>query len=64
MDLGFKCIFIFLFYKREIKRMSNILKAFIGIENVTKGNRINNINEGLEVYIKNIFANTISGTNE
>ena len=50
--------------------MSNILKAFlnivnnyqINITNVTQGNnRANNMGEGLETYIKDIFANT---TNE
>ena len=47
--------------------MSNILKAFINIvnnyqiniTNVTQGNnRANNMGEGLETYIKDIFANT------
>jgi hypothetical protein len=53
--------------------MSNILKAFINIvnnyqiniTNVTQGNnRANNMGEGLETYIKDIFANTINETNE
>ena len=47
--------------------MSNIIKAFINIvsnyqvniQNVTQGNnRANNMGEGLETYIKNIFADT------
>ena len=53
--------------------MSNILQAFkniintqqINIVNVTQGNnRANNMGEGLESYIKDIFANTINETNE
>ncbi|MBL0687814.1 MAG: NgoPII family restriction endonuclease [Sulfurospirillum sp.] len=53
--------------------MSNILKAFINIvnnyktniTNVRQGNnRANNIGEGLETYIKNVFANTINETNK
>ena len=53
--------------------MSNIIKAFINIvnnyqisiENITQGNnRANNMGEGLESYIKDIFANTINETNE
>ncbi len=53
--------------------MSNTLKAFINIvtnyqtniQNITDGNnRMNNMGEGLEAYIKNIFADTISETNE
>jgi len=53
--------------------MSSILKAFINIvnnyqiniTNVTQGNnRANNMGEGLETYIKDIFANTINETNE
>ena len=53
--------------------MSNILKAFINIINnhqadikdITKGNnRANNMGEGLEAYIKDIFANTVNETNE
>jgi len=53
--------------------MSNILKAFlnivnnyqINITNVTQGNnRANNMGEGLETYIKDIFANTINETHE
>ncbi len=53
--------------------MSNIIKAFINIvnnsqidiTNVNQGNnRANNMGEGLETYIKNIFANTINETNE
>ena len=53
--------------------MSNILKAFINIvnnsqiniENIMNGNnRANNMGEGLEVYIKNAFANTFSTNNE
>lgn len=52
--------------------MSNILKAFINIvnsyqtniTNVTNGNnRANNMGEGLETYIKDIFANTTHETN-
>lgn len=53
--------------------MSNILKAFINIvsnyqvniTNITQGNnRANNMGEGLEAYIKDIFASTINETNE
>lgn len=53
--------------------MSNIIKAFINIvnnnqidiTNVNQGNnRANNMGEGLETYIKDIFANTINETNE
>ena len=53
--------------------MSNILKAFINIvntyqvniSNVTQGNnRANNMGEGLETYIKNIFASTTNETDE
>lgn len=53
--------------------MSNILKAFINIvsnyqvniTNVTQGNnRANNMGEGLETYIKDIFASTINETDE
>ncbi|MCK5855550.1 MAG: NgoPII family restriction endonuclease, partial [Sulfurovaceae bacterium] len=53
--------------------MSNIIKAFINIvnnhqvniENLTQGNnRANNMGEGLESYIKDAFANTITETNE
>jgi len=53
--------------------MANILQAFITIVNnyqinittVTQGNnRANNMGEGLETYIKNIFANTINETDE
>ncbi len=53
--------------------MSNILKAFINIvnnhqvniTNVTQGNnRANNMGEGLETYIKDIFASTTNETNE
>lgn len=53
--------------------MSNTLKAFINIvtnyqtniQNITDGNnRMNNMGEGLEAYIKNIFADTISETDE
>lgn len=53
--------------------MSNILKAFINIvnnyqtniQNITDGNnRMNNMGEGLEAYIKNIFADTINETDE
>jgi len=52
--------------------MSNILKAFInivnnhrvGIQNLTQGNnRANNMGEGLESYIKDVFANTVMETN-
>jgi len=51
--------------------MSNILKAFINIvnnyqiniSNVTEGNnRANNMGEGLETYIKDIFAGTYNET--
>lgn len=53
--------------------MSNIIKAFINIvsnyqvniQNVTQGNnRANNMGEGLETYIKNIFADTANVTDE
>lgn len=53
--------------------MSNTLKAFINIvanyqtniQNITDGNnRMNNMGEGLEAYIKNIFADTINETDE
>jgi hypothetical protein len=53
--------------------MSNILKAFINIvnnyqiniTNITQGNnRANNMGEGLETYIKDIFANTTNETDE
>lgn len=53
--------------------MSNIIKAFINIvsnyqvniQNVMHGNnRANNMGEGLEAYIKNIFADTINETDE
>ena len=52
--------------------MSNILKAFINIvnnhqsniENMTHGNnRANNMGEGLESYIKDVFANTLNENN-
>ena len=53
--------------------MANILQAFltivnnydINITNVTKGNnRANNMGEGLETYIRDIFANTINEIHE
>ncbi len=53
--------------------MSNILKAFINIVNnytidiatVTDGNnRMNNMGEGLEAYIKNAFADTLHETDK
>ncbi|MCW8955065.1 MAG: NgoPII family restriction endonuclease [Sulfurimonas sp.] len=53
--------------------MSNLIKAFINtvnnyqanINNVTHGNnRANNMGEGLEVYVKDIFAGTTNETNE
>jgi len=53
--------------------MSNIIKAFINIvnnyqvniTNVTQGNnRANNMGEGLETYIKDIFASTTNETDE
>ncbi len=53
--------------------MSNIIKAFINIinnyevniQNITGGNnRANSMGEGLESYIKDIFANTTNETNE
>ena len=52
--------------------MSNILKAFINIvnnhqthiQNITEGNnRANNMGEGLESYIKEVFANTLNVQN-
>ncbi len=52
--------------------MSNILKAFINIvnnhqsniETITQGNnRANNMGEGLESYIKDVFANTLTVDN-
>ncbi|MCD6212515.1 MAG: NgoPII family restriction endonuclease, partial [Sulfurovum sp.] len=51
--------------------MSNIIKAFINIvnkykiniNNMTEGNnRANNMGEGLETYIKDIFAETTNET--
>jgi hypothetical protein len=53
--------------------MSNIIQAFINIvknhsvtiSTITNGNnRANNMGEGLESYIQNIFANTLHITNE
>ena len=53
--------------------MSNVLKAFLNIVsnyqanilNVTQGNnRANNMGEGLETYIKDIFSGTINEPNE
>ncbi len=53
--------------------MSNIIKAFINIvnnhhvniTNVTQGNnRANNMGEGFETYIKDVFANTTDETDE
>ncbi len=53
--------------------MSNIPKAFqnivnnnqINIQNITNGsNRANNMGDGLEEFIKNIFAKTVNETNE
>ncbi len=53
--------------------MSNILKAFLNtvnhyqtnIKNITQGNnRANNMGEGLETYIKNIFIDTIDKIDE
>lgn len=53
--------------------MSNILKAFIhtinsyqsNISTMTNGNnRANNMGDGLEEFIKDIFAGTINETNE
>ena len=53
--------------------MANVLQAFINIvnnyqvniSNVTSGNnRANNMGEGLETYIKDIFASTINETDE
>jgi len=53
--------------------MSNIIKAFINIidssttniSNITNGNnRANNMGEGLEAYIKDIFVSTTHETNE
>ncbi len=53
--------------------MPNILKAFmnivnnyqVNVENITNGNnRANNMGEGLETYIKDIFASTMNETNE
>ncbi|MDO8452954.1 MAG: NgoPII family restriction endonuclease [Sulfurimonas sp.] len=53
--------------------MSNILKAFVNIVNnyeiniasITGGNnRANNMGEGLETYIKDIFADTSNETDE
>ena len=52
--------------------MSNIIQAFINIvnnhqtniENITHGNnRINNMGKGLEIYVKNMFANTTKERN-
>ena len=53
--------------------MSNILKAFINtinsyqtnVSTLTNGNnRANNMGDGLEEFIKDIFAGTINETNE
>lgn len=53
--------------------MSNILKAFMNIvksnekniENLSSGNnRANNMGEGLEKYIQNVFANTFNESDE
>ena len=53
--------------------MSNVLKAFINIvnsyqtniQNITDGNnRMNSMGEGLEAYIKNIFADTLNENSE
>ena len=53
--------------------MANILQAFITIVNnyqinittaIEGNNRANNMGEGLETYIKDIFANTINETDE
>ncbi len=53
--------------------MSNIIKAFINIvnnyqvdiTNVTQdNNRANNMGEGLETYIKDVFASTTNGTDD
>ena len=53
--------------------MSNILRSFLSvvnnyqvdIQNITQGNnRANNMGEGLESYIKNIFANSINEVDE
>lgn len=53
--------------------MSNIIKAFINIvttyqtniQSITDGNnRMNNMGEGLEAYIKNIFADTLNESDE
>jgi len=53
--------------------MSNLIQAILNIVNTTKieigtmtggNNRANNMGDGLEEYIKNIFANTINETNE
>jgi len=53
--------------------MSNIIQAFINIvnnhqvniQNLTQGNnRANNMGEGLESYIKDVFANTTNEANE
>jgi len=53
--------------------MSNILKALITIVQtaqtkigtMTSGNnRANNVGDGLEEYIKNVFANTLNEPNE
>ncbi|MFA6145287.1 MAG: NgoPII family restriction endonuclease [Sulfuricurvum sp.] len=53
--------------------MSNLIQAILNIVNSTQikigtmttgNNRANNMGDGLEEYIKNIFANTINETNE
>ena len=53
--------------------MSNLIKAILNIVNSTQieigtmttgNNRANNMGDGLEEYIKNIFASTINETNE
>ena len=61
------------FYLKKRNRMSNIIKAFINIVNnyklnisdITQGNnRANSMGEGLESYIKDIFAGTSNETVE
>ena len=41
--------------------MSNIIQAFI---NIVNNHQVNNMGEGLESYIKDVFANTTNETNE
>jgi hypothetical protein len=61
------------FERRGGEQMSSILKAFLNIVNNNKinintlksgNNRANNMGDGLEAFIKDMFAGTINETNE